>query len=487
MARGAAGDNPAESLPGEVAAFIDRHSLLPAGAALLAAVSGGADSTALLHVLHALAGEAERGYRLTVAHLDHGLRASSAEDAAFVTRLAQELNLPLVAGRVDVAEQARARKQSIELAGRQARQEFFRAAARDAGCDYIATGHQADDNVETVLHRIVRGTGLDGLRGIRVSRRLGSAGPWMVRPLLGVSRRRVRAYLTGRGLPWREDPTNRDAAHTRNRIRHELLPLLRERFNPAVEAAIARLIVSAEWAGRWLDDLAAETFATLAIERSDRHVSLAAPPLRRKGELVVSQAIRAALDALGAPRRAVGLDHIRRVMTLLAEGRDGAELHLPHDIRVRREPQKLVFELGPAARPALSAEVHELAIPGQADLPDGSLLCVELRPGGQAEQRALCQGKPATLEVVDAARLAGPLLVRRRRRGDRFQPLGSTGHKSVSDFFTDAKVAAVLRRQAWVVCDRLGPVWLAPHRIDERVKVTAATRELAVLRLEAAG
>lgn len=466
-----------------VAGFVDAHELLSAQGRVLVAVSGGADSVALLHTLADLARAPRRGYHLHVAHLDHALRDNSAGDAAFVAELAGQMGLPVSVERIDVGQRARETGESIELAARQARYLFLQAVARTEHCPTIATAHQGDDNVETVLHRILRGTGLEGLRGIRPKRKLTSSGLWLVRPMLGVTGEQARQYLTGRGLPWREDSTNIDVSMTRNRIRHNLLPLLREQYNPKVDQAIGRLALTAEWAGQWMDELAEEHLAPLVIDQSDRHVSLSVAGLRRKGRLIASQVVRAALDRLGAPMRAIGLDHIHRVLVLAESDGPNRQLLLPDDVHVRREYDKLVLELGEQAEPLPEAPMHALRYPGETLLPDGARLRITEQPGALADLPALLANKPATREIVDADKLALPLQARHWHEGDRFHPLGAQGHRKLSDFFISLKIPPSARRRAWIIADQLGPIWLAPHRIDHRVRVTPATRRLAVLEL----
>jgi len=465
-----------------VAAFVDRHALLAPGEALLLAVSGGADSVTLLAAMDSLARQADRGYRLHVAHLDHGLRSGSAADAAFVAELAERTGWPLIAERRDVAARAAADGVSIELAARRVRYEFFESAATGAGCEVVATAHHSDDNVETVLHRILRGTGLEGLRGIRPKRRLWGGAVWLIRPLLELRREEIEAYLTAAGMTWRTDPSNASGAHARNRIRHELLPLLREQYNPRVDRAITKLAATAEWAGEWLDDLGARTLEPLLIDQSDRQLTISTAGMARKGPLARSQAIRLAFTRLGAPLRAIGMDHVRRVLGLL-DGPTGRQLDLPSGLTVRREYDRLVLTLGAGARPLVSAEVHQLAADGATLLPDGETIRIERRPGGPAELTAFRPGKTGRVEMVDADKLVLPLLARRRREGDRFEPLGAPGRQTLSDFFISAKVPPGARSAAWVICDHLGPVWVAPYRIDQRVRVTPQTRRLALLHL----
>ncbi|MEN6368373.1 MAG: tRNA lysidine(34) synthetase TilS, partial [Thermotogota bacterium] len=207
---------------------IEKFGMIPQGTRVVVAVSGGLDSVVLLRILHGLA--TELGFSITVAHLDHALRADSASDATFVKELGAELNLPVMTERTDVGALAESKRIGIEEAAREARHAFLDRTARDLGAERIALGHTADDQAETILFRLARGTGLEGLRGMNaVSGRI-------IRPLLYASRASVRRYAESHGLRWREDATNLDLRFSRNRIRQHVLPELRAINPEAVEA-----------------------------------------------------------------------------------------------------------------------------------------------------------------------------------------------------------------------------------------------------------
>lgn len=224
---------------------------VPDGATLVLAVSGGADSMAMLHGAARLAGRGEGGRHLVVAHLDHGLRDASAADARFVADAAADLGLEYRSARVDVVAEARRRHEGVEAAGRRARYDFLEGVADACGADaLICTAHTADDQAETVLLNIARGTGLTGLRGI--ARRRGR----VVRPLLHARRANLRAAMDAAGLPYRDDPSNGDPAFARNRARGALLPLL-ESLHPGAATATSRLAELAADEDEFLTDLAA--------------------------------------------------------------------------------------------------------------------------------------------------------------------------------------------------------------------------------------
>jgi tRNA(Ile)-lysidine synthase len=283
---------------------------IPPGAAIVLAVSGGPDSTALLHGAAHLVDSGARRWRLIVAHLDHQLRDDAASDAERVREMAESLGLPFRPGRTDVAALARAEGRSVEDAGRQARYRLLEEVAAGEGADaLIATAHTADDAAETIVMRMVRGSGLRGLRGIPARRGR------VIRPLLGERRAALRAALDEAGISYVLDPTNVDPGHAdRNRVRAEILPAM-ERLNPRIVEALQRLARLAADDDDALDAVAA---AELATRRTDDGISWRNPPARAIGRRVLrlaagqpapsAERIEALLDAAEGPHGGVTLE-----------------------------------------------------------------------------------------------------------------------------------------------------------------------------------
>ncbi len=278
-------DDPSKFVA-RVRACIRRHALLDAPAApgagperVLVGVSGGADSVALVLALHDL-GRSGLAVALAVAHLHHGLRETTAdEDEVFVKNLAAKLGLPCTVNRADVRAEAERDGVGIEEAARNARRRFLIAAARSADARKVALGHTADDRAETVLFNILRGTGLEGLAALGPHTILAPEDEIaIIRPLLDVSRAEVRAFLEVRGQAWREDETNEDPAFARNRLRREVLPLLREAANPKVDEALLRLADQASDAAGVLADAVDAAWRQIVRETptTDCHSEVAA-------------------------------------------------------------------------------------------------------------------------------------------------------------------------------------------------------------------
>jgi tRNA(Ile)-lysidine synthase len=310
-------------LPSLVAA-VDRAlratGMPPRSATLVVGLSGGADSVALLDALASL--RRRRGFRVVAAHLDHRLRAESADDAAFCAELCRALDVPLRVGRADVRARAAREPGGLEQAARRERYAFLRKVGAEEAAVAVAVAHTRDDQAETLLLRLLRGAGATGLAGMRP--RSGD----LVRPLLDVPRSEVLAHLRERGLAWRDDPSNADLAHRRNRVRHELIPYLEERFNPGIRAALARTAsILADEAARLrgeaeavLDASAREEDGALLLRRS---ALAAAPPS------VARAAIRQALERAGGLAR-VGAVHVEGILRLArAQAPSGRRLPLP--------------------------------------------------------------------------------------------------------------------------------------------------------------
>jgi tRNA(Ile)-lysidine synthase len=283
-------------------------------------LSGGADSVALTHVLASL--QRRRGFRLVAAHLDHGLRPGSPDDAAFCHAFCETLGVPLRGGSTRVRARAGREKGGLEQAARRERYSFLRRVKEDEGAAAIAVAHTQDDQAETLLLRLLRGAGASGLAGMRPR----SAD--LVRPLLDVPRPRVLEHLRARGIAWREDPSNTDRAHLRNRVRHELLPYLEQRFNPRIREALARtaalLADEASLIGTQAEELVARIGTrdgeTLVLDR----LRLAAAPLA-----VARAAVRLALQRTGGLS---GIDrgHVDRVLQVAhAEAPAGRRILFP--------------------------------------------------------------------------------------------------------------------------------------------------------------
>ncbi len=444
---------------GEIQRSFARQAMPRRGALVLVAVSGGADSIALLHALAQL--RPQLGIRLAVAHLNHGIRgAAAAADAAFVKRVAQQLGLPVSMERADVPARAQAAGLSLEMAARAARYEFFARTAHQLRAAAVAVAHNADDQVETVLLRLARGAGPQGLGGMEPVSRQG--GLKIIRPLLSVTRTAILAFLKQHRLRWREDASNRDPHFLRNRVRHEILPLLERRLNPQLRAALLRTADLLREENKFLDGLASRALP--------RHTGTQRPtlPVTRLTALPLAlrrRALRLWLISAGVAAEQLDYAAIAAALALLEHQRGTKALDLGGGWKAVRTYARLTLEKEvPAPPPAwrLATAAHR-----------GILKEKPTQPGRL----------PARATLSAAAVGASPLLVRAARPGDRMAPLGMQGTKKLQDIFTDAKVPREQRRLIPVVECRGVIVWLPGYRVARGWEVPTNRSRALLLQL----
>ena len=451
-----------------VRGYAERHALWRSDTRVIAAVSGGSDSVGMLLLLHDL--HVRRELKLdTIAHLNHQIRPYANDDEEFCRALAEHLHLPFASARVDVPSLARSAKQSLELAGRIARRTFLDDLRRSSGADCIAIAHTEDDQAETVLLRLTRGTGKHGLAGMapRAGRR--------IRPVLCATRAQLRQELTDRGQPWREDATNVDLRHRRNRVRHELLPYFERHFNPAIRRALARLADIERADDAMLARQAAAAALGLLIRDSGR-VKVDSNSLLALPEALARRVVVELVALIGAP---AAHDDVERVLDVAAGRIPAADLS---GGRVEHFSGKLVLvprDGGSSAAPPQPRPFSfELPVPGTVQTADGWVVEAQWfdRPQRRDPQPDVAQ--------IDAAAASGGLRVRNRRPGDRVRPVGLDGTKKLQDVFVDRKVSRRDRDAVPIITDEEGRiVWVAGHGMGEAFRVTEITKGVIILKL----
>ena len=479
----------AAALSERVRLFIREHRMLAGVRTLLVAVSGGPDSMALLDLLASLAPSLR--VRLHAAHLHHGLRGRDADrDLALVKERCRLLGIPFVSGRLDVRARARRRGLSLEAAAREARYAFLKRCAARAGAEAVALGHTADDQAETFLMRLVRGAGGRGLGGIRPVRAEGALR--VVRPLLFLRRAEIISYAEARGVPFREDASNRDLSFTRNRVRRGLIPYLEQGFNPSVREALLRCAGVLAREHDFCDLHAARRYRALAREEAAR----VCVPARRFFALhpaLRAGVLRRALAALGAEGE-VRFADTEAVARLCRPAAGGGAVCLPGGITARRDYDDLALGRGAAA-----------AAPYEFPLRDGAEIAVPplrlrfrvavvsrrgvrrlraKRPGLAAVWGAGGNGWPLVERLSLDALGSAALTVRNRRPGDRYRPLGMRGARRVKEIMIDGKLPARLRGLVPLVALGGEIAWLPGHRIADAFRVTPSTRRVLELTLE---
>ena len=462
------------ALERRVAAALRRHRFTP-GTGIVVGASGGPDSTALLRCLHRLRGEFSLS--LHVAHLNHDFRGAEADhDAAFVQRLADGLGLPCSIDKQDpIAYQRVQGVSSFEQAAREMRYSFLASVASSVGADAVALGHTSDDQSETVLIHLLRGSGLHGLRGMAEVAEWPwpepRPGPLLFRPLLSVTKEDTVAYCRSLGQTYREDSGNYMWRFTRNKVRHDLLPRLARDYNPRVREALERLsrvasaqvdFIDKELEGHW-NEISVETGGAVSFEAET--LASIHPALQR-------QAIRRAYSSLTGDSRGLNESHVEAVTSLLHRGRGGRGIHLPRNVRVEFQGGRLRISAAdaPTIPPRLFGE-HSLRLPSKpGDVLEAAIgewrLAVKIPEPGQHPAGEAAGGDEFTARL-DREALGGTATIRSRLPGDRFQPKGMAGSKKLQDFFTDAKIPRDQRDGIPLLVTDLGIAWVVGHRVAD--------------------
>jgi tRNA(Ile)-lysidine synthase len=439
-------------------------SLLRRGDSIIVAVSGGVDSVTLLHLLSRL--ERKHGLRLIVAHFNHQLRGKESErDEVFVKGLAGRYGYPFAVGRGDTAAFSRKRKISIQEAARELRYRFLAGVLKQHGASEIATAHNANDNAETILLNLCRGTGISGLSGIPVRR----PELHLIRPLLFATRPEIEAYAKLNGLKYRTDSSNRKLHYKRNIIRKKVLPLLAESLNPDVVGALNR---ASEILSR-LEDMVLREANNKLIEftkkKTDDALLLDSSEFKKLHPYMQETIVElAARSFTGIPLEATG---VASVLSLLSS-QTGARIEVSSKLTVYRNRQYLVFVSG-------SPELEfQREVKANRSYEFGAIrFSSDIVP-----RESVCWTHDRHTEYVDADKLNKRLFLRSWRQGDRFVPFGMEEPKKLSDFFIDEKIPRYKKGSIPVLESHGNIVWVCGVRLDDRYRITASTKR--VLKLE---
>jgi tRNA(Ile)-lysidine synthase len=433
------------------------------------ALSGGSDSVALAWLLKDLASRA-RWSLAGLVHLNHGLRGAESEgDERFCRDLAERLKLPIEIGRVDAGRLVRGGGRSIEAAARAERYAWFESAARVLGATRVATGHTQDDQAETVLLRLLRGAGSRGLSAIRPRRGI------YVRPLIDIRRAELRDELRRRGEPFRDDSSNLDLQIPRNRLRHEILPLIALHW-PGAVVALARFAELAADDDRFLAETARQVSSAVTLPSAGGVQQVDVRGLSKLPAALARRIVRQAVETVGG---APSFREIEAVRVLA--GADKREGHLDlAGLAVERKGPLLRFGVQPSGSAQDGAFEYCLAVPGLVAVPEtGTTIRASLKRGGAIRHG---RGEPVSLAVLREDAVAAPLVVRNRRPGDRLRPFGAPGSRKLQDVFVDHKVPREARDRVPIVVDRMGRIlWVVGLTIAEECRVTTPESGVVIL------
>lgn len=492
---------------------IDTWKMFQPGDALLVGVSGGADSVALLHILLLLA--PEYSLRLGIAHLNHCLRYSDSDkDSEFVTSLAIKLNLPYYISKADVKKYQQEHRLSLEEAARAVRYAFFEDTAAEHGFNKVALGHHADDNAESVLMYLFRGSGLTGISGIPPNR-----DGKFIRPLIHLTKAELLDFLNKNSIEYVYDASNADKRFLRNRIRHEMLPMLKKFYNPNIAETLSRFSSVVRCEDEWIEsEIVAPLFEdcilssedaerpglkqTNQLKNAEGHGLKQTNPLYFKDRLALSvpkletislaaqrRIIRKAIANVKGDTRRITYSHIEAVVNLLQKPGIRKSLDLPDRIRIERNGDILIFSKYEHAK--IEIPYFEYSVIHPSAPLKGGFSIIWIKESGMylkfsraaillKEGKGLqdCPVFSPKIAYFDMDKLSFPLIIRNFRPGDRFNPLGMTGTQKVKDFFINSKVPVPERKICPMVLSCGKIIWIAGYRMDESVKITDSTANI---------
>ena len=452
--------------------WTERHRLLPPGVKIVAACSGGPDSLALVDLLADLRSDA--GFQLFVAHVDHGLRGQDSErDAEFVRDFCTALALPFFCERIDVKGEIRRCGGSLEEVARKLRYEQLRRIAAEVGGAWIATGHHRDDQAETLLLNLLRGSGSRGLGAMRPRR--GD----VIRPLLCLNRTEILQYCYDAQLQPRYDASNDVPEFFRNRLRHELIPLMQREFSPALTDVLCRTADVLADEQQFVSDYVEQNVAVWSA-RTDRGYRLDGLTFSGLAIALQRELLRNLLEKIRGDTQRIGFTHVEQIRTLFLQEHGSRRLDLPGYCQARKSYRELFLETI-AARGAASTEqavdhdgTQPLDCPGETAFPEwGIVLRCTLHTGNWPETVKL----GPTQAAFDRESVRGTLLVRGRRPGDLFRPLGAPGARKLKKIMIDQKIPLEQRDSVPILCDAEGILWVVGRQRSERGRLSANTRE----------
>jgi len=450
--------------------YMKKYNMVEPGDKIIIGVSGGADSLALLNIFHEI--KALFSLQLVAAHVHHGLRGKDADaDAEFVEQICRDWQIPFYLKRADVRKLAADWGISEEEAGRRVRYEFFDQLLRDLNGQKIALGHHRDDQAETILFNLIRGTGIKGLQGMKPVRE-----GKIIRPLLQISKEEIEQYCYEKGLKFRVDATNEENVYVRNRIRNVVIPYIKKHFNPNFSDSLVRMgdILAEE--DQFLSCYTEELFNKWATI-SAGEISIPLEFLNDCCKAIRRRVIRLAVERMAGSMKDISYTHIEQILNIALDSSVGSMLDLPGNLRVKKDYEMLCFSSSKNSD-SFSAFQYPIPVPGRVHIED---LNVEITCRRVDRPDVLNRG-PWCI-YIDSDKIKGSLWVRNRRDGDRFQPLGMKGTKKLKDYFIDRKIPRDQRDAIPLVVDESNIVWVAGYQLNDNYKVTPNTTNVLELKI----
>lgn len=445
-----------------VESAIAQYRLIECGQRVAVAVSGGADSMVLLHVLNQL--QQTRGFTLLALHYEHGIRgAQSEEDMRFVQQACERLGVPLLTERGDAPGFAKAQGLNLEEAARKLRYDFFLRCCEVQGIDRVAIAHHRDDLAETFLLHLIRGSGPQGLQAMPYMR-----GGIFIRPLLDVTRSEIEAYAEERGIAFRQDSTNEDVRYSRNFVRLQVLPQLRK-LNPEVTGAIARAGRILEEEQQLLAEYTLREYAAIAQEQPGR-VALQLEALRQLPSAMRRRVLRKAVERCVGTLKDVGSAAMEQLEQLAVQGATGKVFSLPGIFFAQINYTLLIL-----TKKMYTIDKMEQVCVGQGEtlLPGGGRLTIK-----EAEAPEQFPNGKSLCQYIDAGQLPTDCVLRTRQEGDMFSPFGMQGSQKLKEWFIDHKIPREQRERQLLLCSGSQVLWIVGESLSELLRVHPQTQKI---------
>lgn len=452
----------------KVRSTIEKYNLLEKGERVVVALSGGPDSTVLLDVLALVAQEVDLS--LIIAHFNHGLRgAESDEDEIFSRNLSGKRGFVFVSGKMD--QKKKGKGFSPEDFYRRERYKFLNKVAEEYQAQKIALGHNMQDQAETVLLNLLRGSGLEGLKGflpIREGR--------YIRPLIEISRQEIISFLIKEGIPCRQDSSNENKRYLRNQIRLELLPYLKEKFNPKIEENLAQMAEILRPEDEFIRQYVNNTLNLPFIRRQKNQILLKIEDINKLNPAIRWRLLKILLESFNPAKNGFSFIHIKSLDNLAKKCKSGKRVVLPSGIEARCEYEDLILERKKDVFKQVEYE-YTMNIPGSLYIKERNLT---IHSEITTKEEFVSSSKNEI--YLDLDKIQQPLIIRNRRDGDWFQPLGMQGSQKIKNLFIDHKIPRCKRNEIILFVDRISVIWIENMHLNDRVKITAETKN--VLRLD---
>lgn len=453
----------------KVVATVKKHSMISGEERILTGLSGGPDSVCLLHVLHNI--KDKFNLDLIAIYIDHGLRPGETEkEIEFCKNLCMKLNMPFITKPIDVKSYANEQKLNMQEAARQLRYKIFNETTFEIKAHKIALGHTADDQAETLLMRLFRGSGHTGLVGIPPVRKN------IIRPLIEIERKEIERFLNAEKIDYIIDSSNLKKDYLRNKIRLSLMPMIKE-INPDMIETLSKTAAIFRDEEKYFEILVTKTLMKLISRKTESRIELFLAPFEIMDKAIMRRVLRRAIDETKG-LRGVSFIHIDDIIELIKYGNPGDRLYLPRGIRVIKAYSTFIL----TSEPPVTLDTYTLSIPGENVLKEaGVLMKVSMVESQELDTMSQTIGLWSTLGIFDAEKLKFPLIVRPRKDGDFFYPLGFGKRKKIQDFFVDQKVPRDERDRVPLVISGDDIIWVVGYRGDDRFKLTEETKKAVKL------